>query len=56
MIFGLYVYEVLQNKPKTVLGWKYIVLFLGLYDLSSIKIMRRIIYLQGEKCTPPYLM
>ena len=28
MILGLYFYEVLQNIPKTVLGWKYIVLFI----------------------------
>ena len=33
MIFGLYFYEVLQNIPKTVLGWKYIVLFIGLFVL-----------------------
>ena len=33
MIFGLYFYEVLQNIPKTVLGWKYIVLFTGLFIL-----------------------
>ena len=50
MIFGLYVYEVLQNILKTVLGWKYIVLFIGLFVCSSTKIMCRIIYLQGEKC------
>ena len=31
MIFGLYFYEVLQNIPKTILGWKYIVLFIGLF-------------------------
>ena len=30
---GLYVYEVLQNIPKTVLGWKYIVLLIGLFVL-----------------------
>ena len=43
MIFGLYVYEVLQNIPKTILGWKYIVLFIGLFVFST-KLMRRIIY------------
>ena len=33
MIFGLYFYEVLQNIPETVLGWKYSVLFIGLFVL-----------------------
>ena len=27
MIFGLYFYEELQNIPRTVLGWKYIVIY-----------------------------
>ena len=31
--FGLYFYEVLHNIPKTILGWKYIVLFIGLFVL-----------------------
>ena len=54
MIFGLYFYEELQNIPKTVLGWKYIVLFIGLFVLLQ-KIMRKIIYLQGKRW-PPYLI
>ena len=51
MIFGLYFYEVSQNIPKTILGWKYIVLFIGLFVLLPKK-MRRIIYLQGKTCSP----
>ena len=53
MILGLYVYEVLQNTPKIDLGRKYIVIYR--FVCSSTKIMRRIIYLQGEKCPPPIL-
>ena len=52
MNLGLYFYEVLQNIPKTVLGWKYIVLFIALFVF--LQKMRRIIYLQGNRW-PPYL-
>ena len=51
MIFGLYLNKVLQNIPKTVLGWKYIVLFIGLFVLLQ-KEMHRIIYLQGKRWPP----
>ena len=40
-------YEVLQNIHKTVLEWKYIVLFICC--LFSYKKMCRIIYLQGKR-------
>ena len=40
--FHLYFYEVLPNIPKTVLGWKYIVLFIGLFVFLQ-KEMRRIV-------------
>ena len=51
MVFGLYFNEVLQIIPKTVLGWKYLVLFIGLF-VPLQKEMRRIIYLQGKRWPP----
>ena len=48
MIFGLYFHEVLQNKPKTVLGWTFIVLFIDSFIL--LQKMCRIIYLEGKRC------
>ena len=51
MIFGLYFYEELQNVPKTVLGWKYIVLFIGLFVLLQKKNAQDYI-LTGEKVAP----
>ena len=54
MIFGLLVYEVLQNIPKTALGWKYIVLFIG--NLFFYKDNAYAYILTGGKVPPPYLM
>ena len=54
MIFGLYVYEVLQNITKTVLGWKYIVLLIGLFVLLQNNAQDYI--LTGGKLPPPPLI
>ena len=50
VIFSVFFYEVLQNIPKTVLGWKYIVLLIGMFVL--LQKMHRIIYLQGKRWPP----
>ena len=47
MIFVFFFYEMLQNIPKTVLGWTYFMVFIGL--LVLLQKMRRIIYLQGKR-------
>ena len=52
LILGLYFYAVLQHIPKTILGWKYIVLFIGLF---SYNIKHRIIYLQGKGCPQSFI-
>ena len=51
MIFGSYFYEVLQNIPKTILGWKYIVLFIGFLVLLQNNALD---YILTEEKVPPY--
>ena len=53
MILGLYFFWVLQNIPKTILGWKYIVLFICLF-CSPTKNAQDYI-LTGEMVAPPIL-
>ena len=48
--FRFVFYEVLQNIPKTILGWKYIALFIGLFVLLQKNAYDYI--LTGEKVTP----
>ena len=52
MIFSLYFSEVLQNIPKTFSGWKYIVLFIGLFVLLQKNVYDYI--LADEKVAPPH--
>ena len=50
MIFGLYFYEELQNIPKTILGWKYIVIYR--FVCSPTKKNAQDYILTGEKVAP----
>ena len=51
MVFGLYFNDVLQIIPKTVLGWKYIVLFIGCLFSPTKRNVQDFI-LTGEKVAP----
>ena len=52
MIFGLYLCKVLQNIHKTVLGWKYIVLFIGLFVLLQKCVGLHVYTYRGKSVTP----